>query len=460
MGSQKKNIDELIKNRLQNEKPVFNSAHWDKMASLLDKQFVTPSASSSAVTGLSSVVKILIVSVSISLPVLLYVLIGSDLFQKEKIVTENIIDKSPAILMKDSTFIVENSPSVKSEFLLINKINQLKNSQEIEINVTRSKKTEPMPVVIEKDEISTQNDLHLSVKSQANQVDKSQAKIDNKTNNEDELFIENNSLLKPVDVNLNSYTGNTEDKVKSITVEITGKKNASKQNENKSEYQIKNDTLVIQESENSIIPLRKYNGLYAFLGLNYANTFSNDKNVNTDRELSPIVGIGFEKLLKNNKLSLLFEVLYSKSSGHSMSKSSIKTSYFLNEEIIITTVNTNELDLLRVPVIFKYQLSNKHSLLAGVFGSYLINSESDLAESIQNPTFKSVKTSVVKGYRDGFKDFSYGFTLGYSFRLAKKLDLGFRFNYSPDDISIDSYYLGSGKDRLTELQFNILWKLY
>lgn len=57
MSSNKKSIDDLFKDRLLKEQTGFNPAHWDKMAGLLDKQFVPPSISSGAATTISSAVK-------------------------------------------------------------------------------------------------------------------------------------------------------------------------------------------------------------------------------------------------------------------------------------------------------------------------------------------------------------------------------------------------------------------
>ncbi len=224
--------------------------------------------------------------------------------------------------------------------------------------------------------------------------------------------------------------------------------------------EFKKDTLTPNdEKNNSLLNKNEKNyNFYATLGITYYIPYTNGYTAGGDRGIiAPIGGIGFEKKLKNNRLSLLFEVLYTKNRGHSLSKTSEKTTYFFEEEITKTIVNTTSFDVLRMPIMAKYRFRNKHFIFGGLFASYIINSQSDLTVT---SSLKPSTTSVVKGYRDGIKDFSYGFTLGYSYKIIKQLDVGIRINYSFDDITKNTYYLNNRTDNINELQINVIWKLF
>jgi len=445
MTKQKKNIDELFKNRLQNEQAGFNPAHWDKMASLLDKQFLVPSASSGVVRGLSSLVKVLIVSVSISVPAVLYLFLGTNIFIKNDVSIEkpNLIYHQVSPMDTVSQIQTENNADKRS---LIQNNDLLKVAEKVDI---QKKATIINKIITKSDQKEVVSDIKSS--NPVSEIVKNQDKInsftENKFDNSDKtsrLTIgksDNKQTYEKSDKNI-SADNNTEIKPLLVIDSIVTK-----------------DELNKTESESNLIRLKNYRGFYAIMGACYANSYSNDIYNNSAKEFSPIIGVGFEKRFKNKKYSLMFEVLYTRSKGHSLIKSQINTSYFLNKEINITTVKTQEIDLLRIPVLFKYSLK-RHSFITGIFASYLLNTNSELTEIIQSTSLNSFKASNVKGYRDGLKDISYGFTLGYTYGFSNQFDMGISYQFSPDDLTKNAYYQNSIKDNLSEIQLNIRWKLY
>lgn len=449
MNSNKKNIDDLFRDRLMNEQANFNPAHWEKMAGLLDKQFVPPGISSGAATTISSAVKLIIISVSVSIPALLYVIFGTDLFDKKSVNTENPINVTAFTNESDSSVYSIESDTITYEDILNSKIiteetpkyNENKKSVISENNkkVSETRKKSILKRKTKEKVITSINDV-----------------INNENINYKANIVEDTKIINLQDkkqaVNNNQLSDNL------TAVAEKQKEIITKAEETKTPVKItKADSISSPDLENSYFPLQKYRGLYAYLGANYGKSFS---NINDKSDyFSPVFGIGFEKYLKKDKYALMIELLYLKSLNHSFEKTSISKSYFLDEETTIRILNTYELEYLRMPLLFKYKL-NKHQFLAGIYASYLLNSKSILTESIISQSINHNSSTVVSAYRDGFNDFSYGFILGYHYSLTKMFDIGFRFNFSPADLSKDTYYLHSENDNMTEFQFNILWKLY
>lgn len=457
MSSNKKSIDDLFKDRLLKEQTGFNPAHWDKMAGLLDKQFVPPSISSGAATTISSAVKILIISVSISVPALLYVFIGTDLFKNNDLYIEtsrnsakNDIENDTAVYSNHSTASkIENENEVSTSSPKIENIKIKEHTN----NILAKNKNLPDKKTLSSNGINKPNKINES----SNHT--SLAKVTNNKTDIISINEVNNKLdeikqTEPIDSNreiVPESSNNQNNKDAEIKANIT---------DNKSPVSLsKNDSLAIPEIESSYFPLQKYRGLYAYLGVNYGKSFSNLTENNNSDYFSPIFGIGFEKSLKKDKYALMIELLYMKSINHSFVKTTISKSYFLDEETTIRSLNSYELEYFRMPIIFKYNL-NKHHILAGFYASYLINTKSILSESIISQSVNKNTSNIVTAYRDGFNDFSYGLILGYNYSLSKMFDLGFRFNFSPADLSKNAYYQNSDADHLSEFQFNIMWKLY
>ncbi len=457
MSSNKKSIDDLFKDRLLNEQTGFNPAHWDKMAGLLDKQFVPPSISSGAATTISSAVKILIISVSISVPALLYVIIGTDIFKKEQLNIEKITNSVQNDIENDTAIY-----SIHSTSSTIEKVNEVKTSSSKNETIKIEEHTNN--ILAKSSYIHTQKALYSNdvnkpeeIKESSNNTSFTKVtnnKTDIVSNNEVNNTLADNKQKEPIESNkevIQETSNNQNNKDAEIETNIT---------DNKSPVSMsKNDSMSIPEIESSYFPLQKYRGLYAYLGVNYGKSFSDLTENNNSDYFSPIFGIGFEKSLKKDKYALMIELLYMKSINHSFVKTLISKSYFLDEETTIRSLNSYELEYFRMPVIFKYNL-NKHHILAGFYASYLLNTKSILSENIISQSVNKNTSNIVTGYRDGFNDFSYGLILGYNYSLSKMFDLGFRFNFSPADLSKNAYYQNSNIDHLSEFQFNILWKLY
>ncbi len=457
MSSNKRSIDDLFKDRLLNEQTGFNPAHWDKMAGLLDKQFVPPSISSGTATTISSAVKIMIISVSISVPALLYVFIGTDIFKKEElnIVTsqnsaQNDIENDTAIYTNNLT-LSTSKESNKAEIIKLDKesvkIEEFtKNTSKNIRNIPTQKTILSNNISKPKENIEFSNNTY-SDKITNDNIDKVSTNEVNKISAEIKQTLPKESIKE----NKPETSNNQDNKTSEIKTNIT---------DNKIPVNIiKNDSMATPEIETFYFPLQKYRGLYAYLGVNYGKSFSNLTEKNSSNYFSPIFGIGFEKSLKKDKFALMIELLYMNSINHSFVKTSISKTYFLDEETTIKNLNTYELEFLRIPFIFKYSFK-KHHFLAGVYASYLLNTKSLLSESVISQYVNKNTSNVVSGYRDGFDEFSYGLILGYNYSLSKMFDLGFRFNYSPANVCKQTYYQNEQANHLSEFQFNILWKLY
>lgn len=450
MSSNKKNLDDLFKNRLLNEQAGFNPAHWDKMAGLLDKQFVKPSISTGA-ASISTAAKLLIICVSISVPAFLFIYFGTDLLKKDNIIIEKSFVNKLETNENDSALYIKESILSKNENS--NTYSDKKDLKNTEI-LTNNKKVNP-------------NNLYVTSNIQSEKKIINHKKT-NQTSDKNEKIFETNQILNNQE-NDKLITNQQFEQIEKLNEIVLDKKLIIDNNKidtntklsvmKTPENIVKEDSLFLPENENSFFPLQKYHGIYAYLGINYGISFSNVMGNNMSNYLSPVFGIGFEKSLKKDKFALLIELLYLKSYNHSFEKNSISKSYFLDEETIITNLNTYELEYLRLPIIFNYQL-NKHHFITGIYASYLLNSKSILTQKIISQNVNQSNTSVVNGYRDGFDDFSFGIIIGYNYSLSKMFNLGIRFNYSPADLSKNSYYINSKNDHLTELQFNIMWKLY
>ena len=449
MNSNKKNIDDLFRDRLMNEQANFNPAHWEKMAGLLDKQFVPPGISSGAATTISSAVKLIIISVSVSVPALLYVIFGTDLLDKKSVITENPIKLTSVTNVSNST-----TYNIDSDTISYN--DALKSGAIADETPRNNENKIPAVSDYSKKVSETRKKIIVKQKNREKIITSGNDIINNENINDKANILEDSKIINIQENKQTIKNLQLSDNLTAVTEKQ--KEIITKAEEIKNPVKIsKVDSISSPDLENSYFPLQKYRGIYAYLGANYGKSFS---NINDKSDyFSPVFGIGFEKYLKKDKYALMIELLYLKSLNHSFEKTSISKSYFLDEETTIRILNTYELEYLRIPLLFKYKL-NKHQFLTGIYASYLLNSKSILTESIISQSINLNSSTVVSAYRDGFNDFSYGFILGYHYSLTKMFDIGFRFNFSPADLSKDAYYLHSEKDNMTEFQFNILWKLY
>lgn len=449
MNSNKKNIDDLFRDRLMNEQANFNPAHWEKMAGLLDKQFVPPGISSGAATTISSAVKLIIISVSVSVPALLYVIFGTDLLDKKSVNTENPIKLTSVTNVSDST-----TYNIDSDTISYN--DALKSGAITDETPRNNENKIPAVSDYSKKVAETRKKIIVKQKNREKIITSGNDIINNENINDKANILEDSKIINIQENKQTTKNLQLSDNLTAVTEKQ--KEIITKAEEIKNPVKIsKVDSISSPDLENSYFPLQKYRGLYAYLGANYGKSFSN-MNEKSDY-FSPVFGIGFEKYLKKDKYALMIELLYMKSLNHSFVINSISKSYFLEEEITIRNLRTFELDYFRIPLLFKYQLGN-HQILTGVYASYLLNSKSILTESVISQSFNHNSSTVVSGYRDGFNDFSFGVILGYQYSFTKMFDLGFRYNFSPADLSKDSYYINSDRDYLTEIQINILWKLY
>jgi len=480
MNNKNKNIDNLFKNRLQNSEPEFNPEHWDKMASMLDSYEAAHKSADDNSKGFmfrwSRVGIIIIVSTFILTTASLFIIFGTNLLQTKTTLAENkqdISKKSTSIITNNEKQIIKTINKSKPEGSKIEKPNKKLFEEQIiqnsnsnyEIGLINTKKansTSSKDIIFETEkkanntketpEIDNFKEKQIVQKTEQKDEretiikDKKEIKTNINNNNISEIPIQqteinevketfiNNEIETPVTSNIKII-----DTIKTLKTAEKSKKSVSENNSSILNTDLSN------------------NKFFVSAGVNYYKTISNDENTKPKGMYSPIGGVGFEHKFKNRKLSLIVELQYTRSSGHSLYKSSQKVKYFFTKEISKTIVNTKSIDVLRLPLLLKYRYLNRHSISIGIFGSYVFNSESEITKMPYN---KPITTYKANGYMEGFNDFSYEFTLGYNFKIIKQLELEFRMNYSPNDITKKSYYLNLDTDKSTELQFNIIWHPY
>lgn len=195
------------------------------------------------------------------------------------------------------------------------------------------------------------------------------------------------------------------------------------------------------------------------LGMNTSLGFYNGQPTRAALSNTPLAAVHIGCHL-NNTWSLHTAVSYYTRGGLNSLLRADSTIFGFSALTFSTTVKTTRLHYVEIPLYVQYQ-RNRHVFIAGGYMSYLLNSTSEVGNSLFNSataSWQELDTSREWGYSSGFSRHDFGLTVGYDYQIIPNLKVGGRMNYGLNDITNDAIYTPNGGNNIFDknLQFRLM----
>lgn len=128
-----------------------------------------------------------------------------------------------------------------------------------------------------------------------------------------------------------------------------------------------------------------------------------------------------------------------------------------------TTIGTNKLHYIELPIIFKYSPYKRIHLMAGFLGAYLLATQNSVSQSVTNSANKFTSTSrKATEYRKGLQTWDAQWKAGIEATVSKNqnLHMGVFISNGLFDITLNNYYNNTVIDRNRRLQLYIRYDIY
>jgi opacity protein-like surface antigen len=188
-------------------------------------------------------------------------------------------------------------------------------------------------------------------------------------------------------------------------------------------------------------------------GLNISN-FSGD--IKSDFDTKSLIGLqigGFAEIGISDKFAFQPELLFSMQGA----KDEFSESF---EGFSSTGESTLKLNYLNVPLLLKYKLADKFSILAGPQVGFLMSAEDEFTftETFDGETFSESGTEDVK---DDYESLLLSFNVGASYSITDNLFVDARYNLGLSNLLKDQTFEGetfSIDGSMNVLQFSVGYK--
>ncbi|MBK7689663.1 MAG: hypothetical protein IPJ31_00565 [Bacteroidetes bacterium] len=181
-------------------------------------------------------------------------------------------------------------------------------------------------------------------------------------------------------------------------------------NDTKQETPLKEAAKMESASDSS----KKTNKLKIFVaaGANFNKGFAGNQSTTVAWGIAPYLNVGIEKTIRN-KISMSAHIGFTYFNGLNLEKTAVNYKYSFGFDSTKISVQYNRMYQLLLPISVAYQIGKLHTVIGGIGGSYVCNTESLVTEN------KSSKNQ--KGYLDGINRFDIFSMLGYQFQIHNKL---------------------------------------
>lgn len=187
----------------------------------------------------------------------------------------------------------------------------------------------------------------------------------------------------------------------------------------------------------SVTVIDKNWALNFLLGVNGNFGMNGTTNRKTALGISPLVGIGFDYQLSMS-LWLHSNIGFSYFNALNTHKTSSNIRYSFGIDSSGTKVEHKQLFQIHLPVGIKYEVMNKHFVLANIGAVMTLDASSLVRE---NNT-----TSNQMGYRSGFNLFDFMFQVGYEYSLNQRFALYGWYQRGFIDMTKDTYFGNASND--------------
>jgi hypothetical protein len=207
------------------------------------------------------------------------------------------------------------------------------------------------------------------------------------------------------------------------------------------------------------------------------------KQVFVKNSISPVIGYGASSVVNTgtNKFGTLpyLGLMYhryiddrwqaSAGLGYTQVNATGLTKTFTNEQYSFgvqkdqTTISTNKLHYLQIPIQLRYSPANRFTILGGFTAGYLLNTKNSLSQT----SYASLKghsnspATAKTAYRNGINNWDLQWQIGFETHfLNNRLHLGLLANGGLTDVTRNTYYNNSVFDRNRRLQLYIRYDVY
>lgn len=204
-------------------------------------------------------------------------------------------------------------------------------------------------------------------------------------------------------------------------------------------------------------PREVKNTISLIVGWNYYRTLN---PFQTRYAQTPWFGLMYNRYL-GLKWQLGLGLGYTRVNSDSLNKTYATEKYSFGVTSTQTTISTQALHYLDIPVIARYELLNRLWLMGGINTSLLLNTSNRVQEyGYTSLSGGTVTSRDATAYRNGFSSFDIQLMLGAEFSLAERWKLGLLYNTGLVDVTLNSYYNNRMVNRNTRLQVYLRYDLF
>ena len=139
-------------------------------------------------------------------------------------------------------------------------------------------------------------------------------------------------------------------------------------------------------------------------------------------------------------------------SGLTSTYSKTSTTYDFSYINTTTTVSTNRLYYLTLPVSLKYRLADRYQFTAGLGASYLVAGSNSIRVDRSTPSESQLVNQYNdNGYIKGFSKLNYFGSLGFNYWVGKQTSIGLSAQLGLTDITKNNYFTDGRFDRNSRL---------
>jgi len=203
------------------------------------------------------------------------------------------------------------------------------------------------------------------------------------------------------------------------------------------------------------LPLKEFN-VQLIAGTSFITHYGSRTK---DKKINPMLGLGVDYNM-TKRWSFNTNLHYFSVKEIMRPFESVQTNYDFIFRTTTTTIETNKLHYLSLPLNLAFRIGERHQLSAGAGVSLLVQGD-NLIKVEQSDSFTKslIDEYDSKGYITGFETLNTYLNFGYNVYLNTNIAAGITYQYGLTDVTIDDYFNQNDKDQNTRvsatLRFNI-----
>lgn len=172
--------------------------------------------------------------------------------------------------------------------------------------------------------------------------------------------------------------------------------------------------------------------------------------------LNPSLGIEYERNGNNPFYSWSIGLNYFEVSKVPLQLSRSETSLGYGYESTITTVNTDHMHFLSLPVMVSHRFKDRFQLGAGLGVSYLVTASNTVTQTREtNFTSELLSSEKSNGYVQGFQSINYFSLIESRYWINPSFSVGAKYQYGLSDISINDEFGDVLKHSNSKIEFSL-----